>query len=60
MKEIQIAVRIDEEGNKMGHVLKHRGFGAEDNITLILTTIGILDNLKQQYLDKLSSKSKVI
>jgi hypothetical protein len=63
MKEIKIAVRIDDSINKMGQVITHNGFGTEpgvDNLELILTTIAVLDNLKQQFLDKLQSKSKVM
>jgi len=59
MKELQIVVRIDETTNQMAHAIKHKGFGTDD-LTCILTTIGILDNLKQQFIDKLTNKSKVI
>ena len=60
MKEIQIAIRIDETTNQIGHIFKHKGFGAGNDVEVILTTIGILDNLKQQFLDKLSSKSRKV
>ena len=60
MKEIRIIVRLDEMNNQIGHIFNHKGFGEDNNINLILTTIGILDNFKQQFLNKLNSKSKVL
>jgi len=60
MKEIQIAVRIDEVTNQVGHIMKHKGFGPGEDIDVILTTIGVLDNLKQQFLNKLLSKSRTV
>ena len=60
MKEIQIVIRLDEETGKIGHIMKHKGFAATENITKILSTIAILDNLKQHMLNKIESKEKTV
>jgi hypothetical protein len=59
MKEINIKVRFDKSASKLGTIITHSGF-EEDDISLILETIGVLENLKQQMLDKLKSRNAVI
>jgi len=56
MKTISIEVRIDDFTGKMGTVMKQIGFGSEESVDVILQTIGILDSLKQNMLNKLNTK----
>jgi len=54
MKVINWKVVIDDQ-NHIGSVENAVGF-PQDNIESHLTIIGILENLKQKHLDKLSTK----
>ena len=60
MKELNIKVIINEKG-EMASAVQHKGF-AEGSYTIqqILETIGILENLKNEQLKKLSSLGKPI
>lgn len=59
MKEVLIRVVLD--GDKIGSAVKHSGFKEGENLSLeqILTTIGILEALKQQFLNTIG-KNKVL
>jgi hypothetical protein len=61
MKEILIRAGIDSESDKILTAIKHKGFteGEEYNLEQIILTIGILENLKQQMLDKLKTLGRI-
>jgi len=56
MKTISIEIKIDTYLDKMGTVMRQVGFGNEESVEVILQTIGALDSLKQNMLDKLNTK----
>ena len=67
MKEISIQIRLDELSNQIGTLIKHRGFPEyvneegmkEESVDQILEMIGILENLKQEFLIKLKTKARL-
>jgi hypothetical protein len=60
MKHLLIQVSLDETSGRIATSFKHKGFSTGDySIEQILLTIGILDNLKQQMLDKIKTQAKV-
>ena len=68
MKEILIQIKIDELTNQIGTLIKHRGFPdyineitgtKEESVDQILEMIGILENLKMEFLQKLKTKARL-
>jgi hypothetical protein len=60
MKQLLIQVSLDEVSGKIATSFKHKGFSKGDyTIEQILLTVGILDNLKRQMLDKLNTQIKI-
>jgi hypothetical protein len=55
MKEILIRAQVDEVSGRVATLIKQKGFTT--SMGTILETIGILENLKQQQLEKLKSQS---
>jgi hypothetical protein len=58
MKALMIECRIDEVNQKIGTVLKHEGFGVEENIESLLVTMALLDNIKSHIQNKLNTISQ--
>lgn len=56
----EINIRVILEGEKIGTAINHKGF-SENGYTLeqVLTTIGILENLKQLELKKLDNLKSI-
>lgn len=67
MKEILIQIKIDEVTNQIATLIKHRGFPEyvnaegvkEESIDQIFEMMGILENLKQEFLIKLKTKARL-
>jgi hypothetical protein len=65
MREILIKIKIDELTDRIATLIRHRGFPEyvneagvkEESIDQILEMVGILENLKQEFLIKLKTKS---
>jgi hypothetical protein len=62
MKEIKILARIDEVDNKIQTIIKHSGFEIVKDgysVELILETIGMLEHIKIEMLDKLKRERQL-
>jgi hypothetical protein len=59
MKEIQIIVRIDDKTERMASIIKNKEFDKE-TLSGILFMVGILENLKQEQLNKLQNLGRMV
>jgi hypothetical protein len=58
MREILIKISIDDETGEIQSAMKHKGYTEKDySLQYIFQLVGILENLKQQTLNKLKNNN---
>lgn len=60
MKQVIIQTGINDEGSEIATLIKTRGFQEIGEIEKILIFIGLLENLKQEQLNKLKNLGRRI